>query len=345
MSRTTRDIIRFKRFNYGSIMQNISDSKEVKEAGGPSYRSGVAARLAGLSVETLRVWERRYGVCDTQRSEHGQRLYSAPQVRRLGMLKQLVDKGHPIGMLAGLTVEQLESMSLGPGASPAMQAGPIRLAVVGEGLARRIAAAGRDGLELYVQRSCPTVEQAPQVLAGVLTDVLLIELSEPDDNALALLVAARASVGVDAVVVLYRFCSSATIRVLRSNGFLVARVPSEPGELVLLCRAALAGHKLALPERAVESIPAPRYDESVLAGLSSGRNGMACECPRHLADILLMIRSFERYSVQCASKNESDAQLHQELGQASGRARALLESAMARLIQAEGLQVPAPDAA
>src|SRR5436305_1793865 len=25
------------------------------------YRSGVAARLAGLPVETLRVWERRYG--------------------------------------------------------------------------------------------------------------------------------------------------------------------------------------------------------------------------------------------------------------------------------------------
>ncbi len=306
--------------------------------GGPSYRSGVAARLAGLSVETLRVWERRYGVCDTERSEHGQRLYSAPQVRRLGLLKQLVDKGHPIGMLAGLADEQLETMALGNGASPALQTGPIRVAVVGEGLARRIAAAGRDGLELYVQRSCPAIELAPALLAGVLSDVLLVELSEPDDNALALLVAARESVGVTAVVVLYRFCSSATIRQLRSHGFLVARVPAETGELVLLCRAALAGHKLALPPRPVESVPPPRFEEAALASLSAAHNGVACECPRHLAEILMMVGSFERYSAQCASKNEADAQLHRELGHASGLARAILENAMARLIQADGLQ-------
>lgn len=322
-------------------MSNIASNKEGAGPAEPSYRSGVAARLAGLSVETLRVWERRYGVCDTERSEHGQRLYSAPQVRRLGLLKQLVDKGHPIGMLAGLSYEQLEGMSLGAAASPALQAGPIRVAVVGEGLARRIAAAGREGLELYVQRSCPGVEQAPAVLAGVLSDVLLIEMSEPGDNAPALLAAARESVGVAAVVVLYRFCSSALIRQLRAQGFLVARVPAEPGELVLLCRAALAGHKLALPDRPIEAVPAPRYEEAVLAGLSSARNGVACECPRHLAEILMMVGSFERYSAQCASRNEDDASLHRELGHAAGLARTLLEGAMARLVQAENLPVKA----
>ncbi|QYF95930.1 MerR family transcriptional regulator [Massilia sp. PAMC28688] len=314
---------------------------EVKDVAGPSYRSGVAARLAGLSVETLRVWERRYGVCDTERSEHGQRLYSAPQVRRLGMLKQLVDNGHPIGMLAGLSSEQLEAMALGAGAAQTMQSGPIRLAVVGEGLARRIAAAGRDGLDLYVQRSCPGLEQVPRQLAGVLSDVLLIEMSEPDDQALPLLVAARDSVGVQAVVVLYRFCSSATIRSMRAQGFLVARVPAEPGELVLLCRAALAGNKLALPERPVQQVAPPRYDEAELATLTTARNGVECECPRHLAEILMMVGSFERYSAQCAARNDDDASLHRELGHAAGLARTMLEGAMARLVQAENLPVRA----
>ncbi|PJI53093.1 hypothetical protein CTI14_33225, partial [Methylobacterium radiotolerans] len=42
-----------------------------------TYRSGVAARLAGLSPETLRVWERRYNLSDVERSARGQRLYSA----------------------------------------------------------------------------------------------------------------------------------------------------------------------------------------------------------------------------------------------------------------------------
>ena len=40
------------------------------------YRSGSAARLSGVPVETLRVWERRYGVTDTSRSEGGRRQYS-----------------------------------------------------------------------------------------------------------------------------------------------------------------------------------------------------------------------------------------------------------------------------
>lgn len=320
------------RFNSGAYMEDPS-GREL------SYRSGVAARLAGLSVETLRVWERRYGVCETRRSEHGQRLYSAAQVRRLGLLKQLVDKGHPIGMLAGLSAGQLASMAQPASAEVPTETGPIRVAVVGEGLARRIAAAGRDGLGLYVQRSCPRLEQAPDVLGGVLADVLLIEISEPGDDALALLLAARDSVGVRAVVVLYRFCSSATIRLFRSHNLLVARVPAEPGELLLLCRAALAGHKLALPQRAAEPVTAPRFSEAALASLAAKRYSVACECPRHLAEILLMLGSFERYSAQCGSRNEADAQLHRELGQASGLARGLLEDAMARLIQADDLQV------
>ena len=65
------------------------------------YPSGAAARLAGLPVETLRIWERRYSLSDAERSEHGQRLYSAEQVARLSLLKQLVDQGHAIGVLAG----------------------------------------------------------------------------------------------------------------------------------------------------------------------------------------------------------------------------------------------------
>ena len=103
-----------------------------------AYRSGVAARLAGLPVETLRVWERRYGLSEPQRSPRGQRLYSSAQVRRLGMIKQLVDQGHPIGALARLTRDQLQQLSapIAPGGS----LGPVRVAVIGAGLSRQLAA-------------------------------------------------------------------------------------------------------------------------------------------------------------------------------------------------------------
>ena len=326
-------------------MENILQENALAGGQGKlSYRSGVAARLAGLSVETLRVWERRYGVCATERSEHGQRLYSADQVRRLGLLKALVDKGHPIGMLAALADQQLEAMAPGPAGVAQEAAGPIRVAVVGEGLARRIAAAGRDGMPLVVQKSCHWLDQVADVLGGVPVDVLLVEISEPDHHALAHLLDARSCVTAAAVVVLYRFCSSATIRSLRERGFLVARVPAEPGELVLLCRAALAGQVLAPLMRQADPVTPPRFDDAALAGLRVADGGVECECPHHLAEILMMIGSFERYSAQCATRSDRDAQLHRELGRASGQARVLLEAAMVLLIQADGLVLPTPAA-
>ena len=303
----------------------------------PLYRSGVAARLAGLSVETLRVWERRYGVSETQRSERGQRLYTAGQVRRLGLLKQLVDNGHPIGTLAALPLERLEELAGVRGSAPVALLALLRVALVGETLARRVAATG-NGLE--VQRVAARLDGDLAALQGASVDVLLVELPEPDETMVPLVAAARAAAGAAAVVVLYRFCASATIRALRAQDCMVVRMPSEMGELAQLCHAALAGRHLPTLDRAAEAVPAIRFDEAALATITAAGNRVACECPRHLSDLLLMVGSFERYSAQCASRNEADAQLHRELGHAAGLARSVLETAMERLVVAEGLPLP-----
>ena len=303
-----------------------------------AYRSGVAARLAGLSAETLRVWERRYDLSDTERSTSGQRLYSAEQVRRLGLLKHLVDQGHGIGMLARLPAEQLQELSQ-PRAGQAQVAGPLRVAVIGEGLIRRIAAGGGEGVELAVRCSCSRLEQIALFPQDADVELLLVELSELDEAALPLIASAREACGASAVVVLYRYCASATIRALRAQNCLVARVPAELGELVLLCRSALARDRAPPLER--PDVPEVRFNEEYLSTITAAGSRLDCECPRHLADLLLMVGSFERYSAQCASRNEDDAKLHQELQRAAGGARAILETAMERLARAEGLSLPA----
>lgn len=309
----------------------------------PSFRSGVAARLAGLPVETLRVWERRYALSDTQRSAHGQRLYSADQVRHLGLLKQLVDQGHPIGSLASLPAERLEALVNARAASMATPAGPVRVAVVGESLRRRIAADARAAAALDVRRSCERLDQAGAMLAEGGADVLLLEVSELDEAAIPLIAAARQGAVAAAVVVMYRFCASATIRELRELGCLVARVPSEMGELVLLCRSAMADRDMlpAGPAPAPAFVAPRRFDDAALATLAAAGNKLQCECPRHLADLLLMVGSFERYSAGCASRNQADARLHMDLEGHAGRARAILEIAMEQLALAEGLPLPA----
>jgi DNA-binding transcriptional MerR regulator len=307
-----------------------------------TYRSGAAARLAGLSVETLRVWERRYELSDTRRSEHGQRLYSSAQVQRLGLLKQLVDQGHPIGQLAQLPVERLRELA-NSGIADDQPAGPVGVVVIGLSLARRLSAGSRDTALLEVLASCSRFDHAQALPHDLGTDVLLVELPELDESAVPMIAAAREAVQASAVVVLYRFCSSATIRTLRAQGWLVARVPAEMGELLPLCRQALAGQRLPLrsaPAPAPAAPPARRFDDEALAGITAASNRLACECPRHLAELLMMVGSFERYSFQCASRNDDDARLHQDLGHAAGQARTVLEAAMERLARAEDLPLP-----
>lgn len=318
----------------------MSKAEEKTEAKPAGYRSGVAARLAGLPVETLRVWERRYSVSDVDRSPHGQRLYSADQVRRLGLLKRVVDQGHAIGTVAKLEADELIALA-GAAPSPAIPGAPtqqLRVAVAGAGLARRLGAL-RTSPQLDVVASCFQLEGAAEAMAGIVADVLLIESSEMSADALPQIQAARRAMQVRAVVVLYRFCDSATVRRLREHGCLVARAPSDAAEVALLCGTALTG--AARPPPGPTSAPPPRrLDDQALAALAAASSSINCECPRHLADILMMLASFERYSAQCENRNASDAALHEDLGRSAGHARVLMEQALERLAYAEGLPMP-----
>lgn len=73
-----------------------------------AYRIGAVSRLTGVTQDALRVWERRYGVVEPQRSEGGDRLYSREDVTRLTLIKRLVDAGHAISRVARLTLKQLQ---------------------------------------------------------------------------------------------------------------------------------------------------------------------------------------------------------------------------------------------
>jgi DNA-binding transcriptional MerR regulator len=75
----------------------------------PQYPIRAVAQLTGLSLDTLRAWERRYAAVTPGRGERG-RLYSEADVSRLRQLGQLVDRGHAIGTVARLSNEQLTQM-------------------------------------------------------------------------------------------------------------------------------------------------------------------------------------------------------------------------------------------
>ena len=76
------------------------------------YPIRVVARMTGLSVDTLRAWERRYGAVTPERSDRG-RVYTDGHVRRLKQLATLVEQGHPIGRIASLSDAALKKLHQG----------------------------------------------------------------------------------------------------------------------------------------------------------------------------------------------------------------------------------------
>jgi methylmalonyl-CoA mutase cobalamin-binding subunit len=77
------------------------------------YPIRVAANLTGLSIDTLRAWERRYRAVTPIHGSRG-RAYGEGHIRRLILLRDAVARGHAIGQVAGLEDSALEKLLLGP---------------------------------------------------------------------------------------------------------------------------------------------------------------------------------------------------------------------------------------
>ncbi|KIG02372.1 cobalamin metabolism transcriptional regulator, MerR family [Burkholderia sp. MR1] len=72
---------------------------------------GAIAQEIGLTKDTLRVWERRYGFPQPMRSPGGERLYPQEQVSKLRLVKRLLDAGHRPSKVLAQPIEQLQQLA------------------------------------------------------------------------------------------------------------------------------------------------------------------------------------------------------------------------------------------
>ena len=89
---------------------------------------GAVERDTGLSKDTLRVWEKRYGFPQPERDKFGERVYPQEQVEKLRLLKRLIDRGHRPGKLVSRSVGELLELA-DPQAQPttsSSQAPPVQ---------------------------------------------------------------------------------------------------------------------------------------------------------------------------------------------------------------------------
>jgi DNA-binding transcriptional MerR regulator len=324
------------------------DMTASRDALQPRFRSGAVARMAGMPVATLRVWEQRYRAVSPGTSASGHRLYSAADVQRVLLLRQLTARGHAIGAIAGLDAAQLAQVAQGPGdglpraARPA--SGALRVVVVGLALAARLQ---RPAVGLRLSRPPQVVAQfeslaeAATAPGGQPVDLLLWQSPSLPTGLPAELAAAQAAWPASRAAVVYRFGSAGARRAVMAEGSLLLREPADDealGAWLASVQAAVPEPQPGLAPALLQStIPPRRYDDATLTAMAGLSPSLACECPRHVAELLMQLASFEAYSASCQHRSPADAELHAYLQQVAGESRHLFEAALERVARHEGL--------
>lgn len=307
------------------------------------YRIGAVSRLTGIPTDTLRIWERRYELVQPQRTEKGGRLYSQDDVTRLTMIKALVDRGHAIGTIARLGGDELRQRlaQSGSGHTSEMAPSHARVCIVGEALSIRA-------------RHAQNVPESVD-LVGVYSDLehfiedendcdtLIIEFPFLDQDTIRQLQDPGLRNHANNVVVVYAFAPSGILRQLKRLLIESERAPVTLDHLWQHAftppQGAVDTAALAFDPNAVTAEPAPPriFSNGELAALSDITTTLKCECPHHMSSIIETLVAFEEYSTRCENQTSQDAALHAYLHVMTAKARWLMEVALEKLAEVEGL--------
>lgn len=333
----------------------------MEDADNEYFEISAVARLTGISPHVLRVWERRYGVVEPIRSDTKRRKYTQPDIQRLSLLKTLVDNGHSIGSIASLSMEKLAERVAGVLASRVdgdnleehAPAGICRVAVVGNLVKKPVREAADAAPALSVIGEFSDLEAMSATLKEASADLLIVEqktLFPEDIDTIHKVVDDQK---FRRAIVVYRFAREDVVQPLDIRKITALRAPVDAAEIQLAC---IADVQLALRsgekkddaeiddhptfERpAGAEIPVRRYSDEQLVRISNVSSVVKCECPQHLASLLSGLAAFESYSEQCEDRSPEDAKLHAFLHETTAECRAQMESALAKVLEEEGIEV------
>ena len=311
-----------------------------------AYRIGAVARLTGISPDTLRIWERRYDIVDPQRTPKGGRLYSQQDVTRLTMIKTLVDQGHAISTVANLAVDELtRRLNMAqPANLPPPGSGQHEVCVVGQAISVRACNTDHlpEGLELagaYTDLDAFLEDETE-------CDTLVIELPFLDRDLAQALNAPELRRRAQRILVVYAFSPSNIVSQLQRYGLQTLRAPVALDHIWQHCQINQPRQVEWKPPAwdpdggSNEPIPPRHFSDKQLVALSECTTSLTCECPHHMASVIQQLTAFEDYSARCEVSSPKDAAIHGYLHQMTARARWLMEVALERLAEVEGIQVP-----
>ena len=133
----------------------------------------------------------------------------------------------------------------------------------------------------------------------------------------------------------------AVVQAMKFSGLIVRREPISDSELAELIQSLLFVDQARAQEFGTSGtvISSRKYSDDTLARVAGISTNVLCECPRHVAELISQLASFEEYSQECLNKNADDAHLHAYLRSISGSARSLFENALEKIAQHEGIDL------
>jgi DNA-binding transcriptional MerR regulator len=300
------------------------------------YRIGTVASLTGIAVERLRAWERRYGLAPAARAGRA-RVYDGHQVQQLRMIHSLIEQGHPISTLVGLTTAQLSERLRGTTAgvteSPprpvstaaqkqpsglSARRAPRRIGLAGLNLLVLEQSAGPDNRLAVLERWANLDALLSQRAAACPVDVLIIQqpvlLAHRLDAVLATWPEVR-------VVALYQFAAPRQREAIEARGIPTLSWPCD--------WRSIEDAALGVPAD-VDALPAARqFDDAELIALAAS-DPDPNQCVRHLVDLISSLNAFAEYTAHCVeSVSAPVGAMYARMQMDSAHARALLESALA----------------
>ena len=317
----------------------------------PLHKIGAVSSLSGVPTPTLRVWEVRYATFSPLKTQGQHRLYSDDDVLKATLLKRLTEQGHAISNIANLSSQALNILLMQQQSSNRYQAQTqtedrtISMAIVGLALAGRIESKkftlSFNNHEIKVTDIFNDVPDALGASFQEPTQILLVKTNslhagmEVDIHKLAQNCQALQ------VIVLYNYGQQNIIESMKHSGMIVRREPISDSDLAdLINSVLLVGTDRKTTGLVVGAlIPQRKYSDATLAKVAGISSNILCECPRHVAEIIAQLASFEQYTHECLNKSSEDAHLHAYLSSVSGSARALFESALEMVAKHEGIEL------
>ena len=314
----------------------------------PLYGIGTVARLTGLKSDTLRVWERRYGLGASYKSPTGRRQYTQSDLDHLQLVSALVKQGVRIGEIAASDRKTLEMLlKQQEHLSPARPGPPVkpRVVFVGADLCHWV-----DGHQGCISGASAllartSVEEALVSLpAEQSADILVVHCPSLTLTQIDGVKVIAERLGVRRTIVLYQFGNDQWLAELERLGHSAFQFPIEPSQLAFeIGRSQVEKDTAEGIGNLSELMPAkPRmFSDAALRAAAEEKIVLDCECPRHLSELIKSLNEFETYSSACSVDNWKDAAIHASIYAYTCQARHLMEKALQSALEGRTLNVEA----